>query len=168
VAVLVATTLGAFRVEPRANALLPYVQRFVVLAGALLAFSVVRRGAEVRRAFGLVGDTLLVSVGRHTSRLRLDDIERLDYSAPFAGTTSWMAATVLSDRDGRSWRIPTLVEDGDLLVRELIQRSGRNDLESWAEAYRVVSRMGRTARHIRLGYAVVVGLLVASVVYYLT
>jgi hypothetical protein len=166
--VLVATTLGAFHVEPRADTLLPYIQRFVVLVGALLAVMIVRRGAVVRRAFGLAGDSLLVSDGRHTSRLRLADVERLDYAAPFGGTTSWIAATELTDRDGRVWRIPALLEDGDRLVRNLIERSGRNDLESWAEAYRVVPRMGRSASHVRMGYAAVVGLLVAGVVYYLT
>ncbi|HXV77144.1 MAG TPA: hypothetical protein VD788_12575 [Candidatus Polarisedimenticolaceae bacterium] len=163
---LIATMLGAFRVEARKYTPLPYFQRLVVLAGALVALAVVRRGAELRRSFGLAGDELVVAVGARRSRLSLAEIERLYFAAPFAGTTSWIAATVLVDRDGRQWRLPALIRDGGELVTACLARAGRNDLEAWADAYRVVAKMGRASLHVWVGYATAAALLAVSVAYY--
>jgi hypothetical protein len=165
-AVLVATLLGALRVDARANPMLPHVQRLVIVAGAFVALVIVRRGSEVRREFRLVDGGLEVSVGSRHARLQLEDVDRLYYAAPFAGSTSWIPATVLIDREGRSWRIPALLQQGDRLLRELLAAAGRNDLDAWADAYRVLPRMGRATLYVRSGYAVVVALLAAAFVYY--
>lgn len=166
-AILVTAMLGAFRLDPAGAALLPMVRQFVVFAGALLALGVARKGAEVRIRFGLASNALIVTVGSRNWRLLWPEIQRLDWAAPFAGSLSWLPATVLIDRDGRSWRVPALIDGGDQLLVELLRRAERHDLDSWAEVYHVVPRMARYRLRIRVGYAIALLILVVGVAYYL-
>jgi hypothetical protein len=165
-AVLAAAMFAAFRIEAAGEPLLPMVRRFIVVAGALFALGVARKGSEVRCRFGLTADALVVQVGSREYRLELARVQRLDYAGPFAGSLSWLPATVLIDRYGGSWRIPALVHEGDDLLAELLRRAGRHDLDSWAEAYRVISRMGRYRFRVRLGYGVAASIFLVGVGYY--
>jgi len=166
-AVLVAAMLGAFRIETSADPLLPHVRRFVVLVGAVLAVGIVRKGREVRCTFGLTRDAIVIAAGSRSIRLELEEIQRLDWAGPFGGSLNWMPAALLIDNDGRSWRVPALVERGDELFTELLGRAARHDLEAWADAYHIVARMARYPFRVRVGYVVVAATLVAGVVYYI-
>jgi hypothetical protein len=142
------------------------VRQFVVIAGAIVGLGVARKGSEVRCRFGLAGQSLVIRVGSRELRLELGQIERLDYDLPFGGSLSWLPATVLVDRGGRSWRIPALVEGGDQLITDLLQRADRHDLYSWADVYHIVARMGRARQWVRAGYAVAAAVLLAGIAYY--
>jgi len=166
-AVLATSMLSAFRIDATSQAMAPTVRNVVVFAGALLALGVVRKGSEVRHVFGLTGDALTVVVGSRSLRLGLAEIQRLDYAAPFAGSTSWLPASVILDRDGRAWRVPALIDGGDRLFVELLRRAARHDLDSWADEYHIVPRMGRYRWRIRMGYAVTAAILVVGLGYYL-
>jgi len=166
-AVLVTAMFGALRIDGSGDSLLPTVRRFVVVAGALLALGVARRGSEVRCRFGLTEHALTVAVGSRRFGLDLADIQRLDYAAPFSGSLNWLPATVLVDKDGRSWRVPALVDRGDELLEEILRRVNRHDLDSWAEVYRIVPRMGRYSFRIRFGYGVAAAIVLVGVGYYL-
>ena len=107
-AVLMTAMFGVFRIDGTGDALLPTVRRLVVVAGALLALGVARKGSEVRCKFGLTREALTVVVGSRHYRLELADVRRLDYAAPFAGSLNWLPAAVLVDKDGRSWRVPKI------------------------------------------------------------
>ncbi len=166
-AVLTAVTLGALRIDPSADALLPFVRQFIMLAGAALAVAIVRMGGEVRYTFALTRDAVIVALGASSVRIELAQLSRLDYAAPLAGSLHWLPATLVIDGGGRSWRVPALLTDGDRLITELLRRAQRNDLDTWAEAYRIVPRMARFGLRVRLGYAVVLITLVTGVVYHL-
>ena len=49
----------------------------------------------------------------------------------------------------------------------LLRAADRHDLDSWAEVYRIVPRMGRHALRTRLGYGVAVAIVVVGLGYYL-
>jgi hypothetical protein len=166
-AVLVTAMLAAFRIGGAGGPLLTMVQRSVVVAGAFLGLGVLRKGSEVRCRFGLTRDALTVVVGSRHYRLELADIQRLDYAAPFAGTLSWLPAAVLVDKNGRNWRVPAVVDGGDELLAELLRSVDRHDLDSWAEVYRIVPRMGRYALRIRVGYGVAAAIVLVGLGYYL-
>jgi hypothetical protein len=159
--------LGAFRIDGTGDSLLPTVRRFVIVAGALMALGVARKGSEVRCRFGLTEDALTVVVGSRHFRLALADVQRLDYAAPFAGSLSWLPAAVLVDKDGAGWRIPALVSKGDELFAQLLRNAARHDLDSWAEVYRIVPRLGRYSFRIRIGYGVAAAIALVGVGYYL-
>jgi hypothetical protein len=166
-AVLVTAMFGVLRIDGSGDSLLPTVRRLVVVAGALLALGVARRGSEVRCKFGLTEHALTVAVGSRRFGLDLADIQRLDYAAPFSGSLNWLPATVLVDKDGRSWRVPALVDRGDELLEEILRRVNRHDLDSWAEVYRIVPRMGRYSFRIRFGYGVAAVIVLVGVGHYL-
>ena len=165
-AVLVAATLMALEVDATVVRMLPFVRQLVMAAGALVAWLIVRGGAEVRVVFGLTREALVVGTETEGARLPLADVERLDWAPPFSGSLSWIPAAVLLDRNGTSWRVPALLDGGDAMIRELLARAGRHDLDTWAEVYRVAERMGRSRVRIRTGYGVVVALLVAGTLHW--
>jgi len=165
-AVLVTAMCAALRIDGTGDSLLSIVRRSVVVAGALLALGVARKGSEVRCKFSLTEDALTVVAGSRHSRLDLADIHRLDYAAPFSGSLSWLPAAVLVDKDGRNWRVPAVVHDGDGLFTELLRNADRHDLDSWAEVYRIVPRMGRYTFRIRVGYGVATAIALVGVGYY--
>ena len=165
--VLAGAMLAGSRIDPSVAPLVPFVRQFVILAGAVLAVMIVRKGGEVRFSFGLTRDALIVAAGKRTARLELSRVKRVDYEAPMGGSMNWVPATVLIDDEGRGWRVPSLVERGDRLIVDLLGRAARNDLDAWADAHHVVPRMGRYSLRVRAGYALVAIVLVASLAYYL-
>lgn len=166
-AVLATAMFGALRIDGSGDALIPTVRRLVIVAGALLALGVARKGSEVRCRFGLTDRALTVAVGSRRFDLELAAIQRLDYASPFSGSLNWLPATVLVDKDGRSWRVPALVNEGDELFEDLLRRTDRHDLDSWAEVYRIVPRMARYSFRIRFGYGVAAAIALVGVGYYL-
>ena len=139
----------------------------VVILAAVLALWILRRGGEVRLRIEVNARDLVFEFGAQSSTLRLADVETLRYDAPFGVSRSWLPATVLIDRAGREWRLPSLLDDGDRLVEKILQRSGKQNLEAWAHAMRIRSRMSRGAIRVRLGYATAAAILGAGWLYYL-
>jgi hypothetical protein len=125
----------------------------VVLVAGVAALWIVRRGGELRGRNVVGPDSLAFEQGPHRTELPFDEVESLRYEAPFGVSRSWLPAAVVVGRDGRAWRLPALLADGARAIETVIERSGRSDLAAWAEAQRVVERMGRATTHVRLGYA---------------
>ncbi len=139
----------------------------VIVLAAILAVWILRQGSEVRLRIEMDDRDLVFESGAQQSTLRLVDVESLRYDAPFGVSRYWLPATVLIDREGREWRLPALLEAGDRLVEEILQRCGKQDLETWAQALRIRSRMSRGDSRVRLGYATAAAILGAALVYYL-
>ena len=140
----------------------------VIVLAAILAGWILRRGSEVRLRIEVKNDReLLFELGAQQSTLRLVDVEALRYDAPFGVSRSWLPATVLIDRGGREWRLPALLDAGDRLVEEILQRGGKQNLEAWARAFSIRSRMGRGGSRVRVGYATAAAILGAGLLYYL-
>ena len=139
----------------------------MILLAAILAVWILRQGSEVRLRIEVDDRDLVFESGAQQCTLRLVDVEALRYDAPFGVSRSWLPATVLIDRGGREWRLPALLEAGDQLVEEILQRSGKQNLETWAEALRIRSRMSRGGSRVRLGYATAAAILGAGLLYYL-
>ena len=65
------------------------------------------------------------------------------------------------------WRISALIDDGDRLLAELIRRTGRHDLQAWAETLDLFGVLSRARRRVLIGYVAAAAILVAGVTYYL-
>jgi hypothetical protein len=165
-AVLAASTLVSLEVDSTIVRLLPHVRSLMVITGALLAWVIVRRGEEVRLVFGLARDALWIGGEPDGVRLQFRDIRRLDWAPPFSGSLAWIPAAVVVDRNGKPWRVPALVDEGDAMVRELLARAGRHDLDTWAEVYRVPARMGRYRARVRTGYAIALAVVLAGTLHW--
>lgn len=167
-ATLLATlTLAAYRMDP--HGLLPgsaWLRRSVVLAGGLVALWIVRKGGETRIATGIGEEGLLLSCGPRSRTLPYDRISRLGYAAPFAATRNWLPAMLLWDRDRNCWRILSLLQGGDRMLRTLLEKAGREDLAIWAETLKLEQRMAASGRRIMIGYMVSGLVLAAGLLYY--
>jgi hypothetical protein len=164
--VLIASVLVTFRVDPyEVVSASKYLRTLVVLLGAVLALWLVRKGGEVRTAFAVVGDELVVRHGSREYSLRLEDLERLAYETPFAQSRTWLPALVLRDRFGQAWRVTALLQAGDRFLDELLARTGRSDLRAWAETLSLHEIMGRAGRRILIGYAAAGAILAAGLIY---
>ncbi len=139
----------------------------VIVLAAILAVWILRQGSEVRLRIEVNDEDLVFESGAQQSTLRLVDVEALRYDAPFGVSRSWLPATVLIDRGGREWRLPALLDAGDRLVDQILQRGGKQKLEAWARALRIRSRMSRGGSRVRLGYATAAAILGAGLLYYL-
>ena len=139
----------------------------VIVLALILAAWILRQGSEVRLRIEVNDRDLVFESGAQQSTLRLVDVEALRYDAPFGVSRSWLPATVLIDRRGREWRLPALLDAGDRLVEEILQRGGKQNLQAWARALRIRSRMGRGRSRVRLGYATAGAILGAGLLYYL-
>lgn len=167
-AVLLALTLMGLEVSPEIVRILPLVRQLVVAAGALSALLIVRHGAEVRHVFGLAPDAMVVGHERTGARLEYADLARLDWSPPLSGSLAWIPAAVLVDRQGKAWRVPALLSEGDEMMRGLLARARRDDLDEWAAAYRIVERMARYRLRIRIGYAVTTAVAAVGVAHWIS
>lgn len=143
------------------------VQVVVMGAGALLAVWLLRAGAESRLALTIGARRLLFAYGARTVGLEYEQIERLDYEAPFGMSRQLFPAVVLRDRDGRDWRVPVVLTEGGRALHELLERAGRDDLVEWAATLRLGARMGRGAIVVATGYALAAALLLAAAYFYL-
>lgn len=134
---------------------------------ALLSLWVLNKGAELRLRVGISDQGLSFGYGAGPAALRFDEIETLRFDPPFAARKSWVAATVLLDKRGKSWRLPVALEEGDRLVAELVRRSGREDLATWSDVLHVERRMRRGGLHTAAVYATAGAFLIAAVAFYL-
>lgn len=166
-AVLAAAVLAAFRFDPHEtlNAS-KYLRNLVALLGAVLALWIARKGGEVRTAFAVGKSEILVRHGSREHALRLADLERLAYETPFAQSRTWLPALILRDRFGQSWRVSAFLAGGDRFLEELLARTGRNDLRSWAETLRLGEIMARSGRRVLIGYAASAAILAAGLIYH--
>jgi hypothetical protein len=139
----------------------------LVLLGGLLALGIVRQGGEIRRTVTLAGDTVVFRDRSRRFELPLDRVEALSWEPSFAVRRNWIPALALIDRDGSRWRIPAFVADGGRLIAELVQRSGRNDLEAWADALQLERRMSRPGRRLLIGYVSAAAVLAVGLLFYL-
>ena len=130
----------------------------VMFVGAVLALLIVRSGASVRREFDVLPEALAIRAGRQRRELPYAQIVSLGYETPFVTRLEWLPALILVDRFGKRWRVPALIEDGVAFIDELIRVSGRDDLETQAEAYGLRKRMKRSHRRIVWGYGISAGI----------
>jgi hypothetical protein len=134
---------------------------------AVLALWALNKGAELRLKVAVSDDHLSFRYGTRPMSLPLKEIETLRFDPPFAWRKSWIAATVLLDARGQAWRLPVALEAGDRLVADLVRCSGREDLQTWADALRVEQRMRRGRVHTAAVYATAGAILIAAVAFYL-
>jgi len=167
-ALLLAGLLAAARVDPEAA--VSGSRRFralVVLAGAVLALWVVRKGGEVRQGVVSGDDALEVRYGARSRRLAYADVDAIRWDGPFGAGRSWLPAAVLVDREGREWRLCSLLQRGERLLGEIVERSRRPALATWAAEYRVGRRLARTGLRLIAGYAGSALVLTIALAYYL-
>jgi len=167
-AVLIAAMLVALRLETPAR--VPTAEMFrrgLVMAAALVALWIVRRGGEMRRTVEVGERGLSFAGGAQPVELRYDEIETLRYVAPFGASRDWLPALALHDRAGRVFRVPAFVERGERLVERILECADRDDLRAWADAQKLGPRMGATRRRLVAGYALCGSVVVAAAVYYL-
>jgi len=164
--VLVAAVLAAFRFDPyEVLAASRYLRNLLAVLGGALALWIVRKGAEVRTEFAVGEGELLLRHGSRSWSLRLPDLERLAYEPPFAQSRTWLPALVLRDRFGQAWRVSALLDGGDRFLEELLARTGRSDLRSWAETLRLGKIMARSGRRVAIGYLASAAVLAAGLIY---
>jgi hypothetical protein len=114
------------------------------------------------------GETELeLRYGSRGPRLRYADLDAIRWDGPFGAGRSWLPAAVLVDREGREWRLCSLLNDGARLLDEVLERGGRPALATWAAEYRIVARLARAGRRVAAGYAVAALVLLAAGAYYL-
>ena len=136
-------------------------------AAALFALGALSKGAELRLRVGILDDGLSFTYGARPAILRFGEIASLRFAPPFFARRSWLAATVLLDTRGQAWRLPVALEAGDRLVADLVRRSGREDLATWAEVLHLEHRMRRGRMHTVAVYATAAAFLIAAVAFYL-
>lgn len=166
--VLGAAALGGFSVELPGDGSTTRVASYgFALLGALAAYWVLRKGAELRTVVELHDDELVFRHGAGCSRLPLKDVGSIRYQASFSVTRNWVPAAALIDRHGLTWRVCAFLEGADRLFAELLRRTDRADLEAWAEVSRILPRMARARMRVRVGYGVAVGILAGSALLFL-
>jgi hypothetical protein len=136
------------------------------IGAAFVALWILNKGAELRVQVGLSAEGLDFSYGARPALLPFGRIETLRFDPPFSARRSWVAATVLLDERGEAWRLPVALESGDRLVADLVQRTGREDLATWADVLRIERRMRKGTLHTLAVYAAAAGILVAALVFY--
>ena len=167
-AILIAALLAAERFDLPTGLGFARPLRFsLMLVGALMAFWIVRTGAELRLRVSLADDGIRFDHDARITFLEYDEIHRLSYAVPFALTRLWIPAVVLIDEQGRGWRLPALLTNGDQLLGELIRKSGREDLQAWADSLGLMRRLGRAQLLTAIGYLTSAGLIAAAAVFYL-
>ena len=165
---LIATLLMAETLESSTGAgLARGLQLLVIVVGAVLALWLVRSGGEVRIRVRVDRDGVWFEHSGHSTVVRFDDVERLDYEGPLSVSRRWIPAATLCEKGGRAWRLPTLLSGGERLLAELLLQAGRSDLETWAESLDLSRRMARGPRAIAGGYALAGLILAASLAFYL-
>lgn len=166
-AVLVAAVLAAYGFDQHdVLSASKYLRNLVAVLGGVVALWIVRKGGEVRTAFAVGIEELLIRHGAREYSLRIEDIDRLAYETPFAQSRTWLSALVLRDRFGQAWRVPAFLSEGDRFVDELLARTGRSDLRAWADTLRLSEIMARTGRRVLIGYAASAAILGTGLIYH--
>ncbi len=139
---------------PSLHALLSAMKLVYVAVGAFAALQIVRTGGEVRIVARVEDDRLWIGTDDDQREIEYGRLRRFEYDTPFARSMRrWLPAAVLVDDTGTAWRLPATLERGDALVRRIVERSGDDELRTWAETHRLERRMGRPQRVVRAGYA---------------
>jgi len=167
--VLVAALLAARRIAPAAAAVggFAWIGPLVVVVGAWFGLWIVRGGSEVWRVIRVTDEMLQFELGRHRTRLPLDQIQALSWQPPLAVRGRWLPAAAAIDSEGLEYRIPALLSNGSDAIRELLRCSGRRDLATWAETLALERRMGRAAGLTIAGYAGSAAVLSAGFAFFL-
>jgi len=149
-----ASLILAARIDPTGRVPNSGVMKGLLVAAALVLG--VRIGLSLKELFLMARvrerDLLLELKGRMAS-LAWDDVLRLDWDPLFRHYGCWPPALVLVHRRGQRFRVPALIAGGDRFVADLLARSGRSDLASWAGAHRLEARMARAKWWVAVGYA---------------
>jgi len=157
---LAVARIGAQSTVPGARSFRGVLVVFV----AIVALWIVRKGSEVRLRVRVDRDGLSFEHRGRSAGLAYADIDAVRYEAPFGASRAWLPAAILSDRREREWRLCALIDAGDRLLAEVVERSGRDDLAAWVEAQRIVEKMSRSAMRVRVGYALAAAITLAGVV----
>jgi hypothetical protein len=110
---------------------------------------------------------VLFAYGARENGVAFDDIERFAADLPLSGSRYLFPATVLRDRFGGEWRLPAVLACGARAVREIVERSGRDDLRTWMETLRLERRMGWERKIVGVGYAAAATVLLAALAFWL-
>ena len=148
--VLVAGLLAVGRLD--AGRAVPGAHTFralLIVATAIAALWIVRKGAEVRLQVRVDDTALTFEWGRSSVSLPLDKIDAIRYEPPFGASRNWLPAAVLVDRDGREWRLSALLGSGDRLVDDIVRLGGREGLATWAAEHHVGREGGPVRPHMR-------------------
>jgi len=124
----------------------------VVAVGVVLALVIVRTAGRVQGEYTLTPEALSIRMGKHLRELPYEQIVDLTYEPALVARREWVASLVLTDRFGKRWRVPALLEEGERFVSDLIRITGRDDLESYASARGLHATMARTGMRLVLGY----------------
>lgn len=140
----------------------------VVMLGAAFALAIVRSGGMVRAEFTVASEALQIRVGKHERELPYEQLESIGYETPFVKPRQWLPALILNDRFGKRWRVPSLIEDGDRFLGDLLAATGREDLVHFASVYEMPAKMAAVRRRLLLGYGVGLALILAAFLFTLT
>jgi len=166
-AILIGAMLVAYRFDlHRSLTFTRSLQGLLVVLGAAIGLWIVRSGAELRLRVGIVREGVRFDYGKGAVTLAYDDVQRFDFEPPLSSSRRLWPTTVLLDDRGRAWRLPALLRDGDLLIRELVSVSGREDLATWAESLNLARRMGRSATLVAAGYVLAGAVVAAAFAFY--
>ena len=153
-------------VPPLTQRLVQSQQLFFALVGLLAGVAVIRGGAEVRTRARLGGEALHVTAGIGEIDIEYDKMERLEFASPFSQSrTRWLPATVIVDKWGQAFRLPATLQQGDRLIREIVRRSGREELAAWSQALQLEKRMGRPQLCLAVGYGLAVTAALAALIH---
>ena len=143
--------------------LLVYLRMFFLMCGLIAGVWVLRGGAEVRKVARVDDEHLHLGLPGREHALELDRIQRIEFQPPFSRSRKlWLPAAALIDEFGQSWRLPATIESGDRLVLEIVERSGDDELATWADALGVPRRMSRPGWTVAIGYATAVAIVIGS------
>jgi len=167
-AVLVAGLLAAAHIDPeRGVAGARSVRALVAVVGAIGSLWVLRRGAEVRLRVSVGPEAVAFEANGRSAELPIDEIDAIRYEGPFGVSRYWLPAAILVDRQGREWRISGLLQAGDRLIAEIVDRGRREALATWVCEQRIGERMAHAPRRVGVGYGVALAIVVLSVLTHL-
>lgn len=167
-AVLLAGLLASFRFQAwDSNPGGSPLRMFLVVVVGAMALWILRSAAEVRIRVDLDDQRLQLSYGSQSSGITLQQIERFEFDHPMTASRRLLPATVVVDDKGRAWRLPVVLDSGAELIEAIIERTGREDLEAWADSLSLRQRMNRSSLVTGIGYACVALILAGAFWFYL-
>ncbi len=163
-AMVLAGLIAAWRIEPFGLLTgVAMVRGLFVAVGAVAGLRFLLSAREVRIRAALRDDGLLLELGARAVAIPYGAVESLDYEHAFRRYTRWTPALVVVDVRGQRHRIPACIEDGERLVRGLVERASRRDLGIWADALGLPARMRRARRLAAAAYLCAVAIVVAAI-----
>ena len=130
----------------------PVVAGAVLVACLGMAFVSLRWGRELQIHYRVEGRTLWLGRGRHEVPLSLGQMDSIDWRGPFTdGPRPW-PAWILIDSEHHGHRISAWVQDGDLLLEEILAAADDRTLANWAEAKNIERRVQSAGRSVAVSY----------------